>query len=127
MKLFSLLCAAFVSLAALAPTTANAGHDSCGTRTRVTYDRCGQPVYWTYTFVGRDHCGRPVHQWVQQYRGGYAGHGRDSYGHGRDSYGRDSYGRDSYGHGRDSGHGRNYGHGHGYSRPRSGISFHFSR
>jgi hypothetical protein len=122
MKLFSLLCAAFVSLAALAPTTANAGHDSCGTRTRVTYDRCGQPVYWTYTFVGRDHCGRPVHQWVQQYRGGYAGHGRDSYGHGRDSYG-----RDSYGHGRDSGHGRNYGHGHGYSRPRSGISFHFSR
>lgn len=122
MKLFSLFCAAFVSLAALAPTTANAGHDSCGTRTRVTYDRCGQPVYWTYTFVGRDHCGRPVHQWVQQYRGGYAGHARDSYGQGRDSYG-----RDSYGHERDSGHGRNYGHGHEYSRPRSGISFHFSR
>lgn len=110
MKLFSLLCAAFVSLAALAPTTASAGHDSCGTRTRVTYDRCGQPVYWTYSFVGRDHCGRPVYRWVQQYRGGYAGHGRGSYGRGRD-----------YGHGHSSGHG------HGYSRSRSGISFHFSR
>ena len=80
MKLFSLLCAAFVTLATLAPTTASAGHDSCGTRTRVTYDHCGRPIYWSYVYVGRDHCGRPVYQWVQASRGGSysGGHGYSS-------------------------------------------------
>ena len=95
MKLSSLLCAAFVALATLAPTTASAGHDSCGTRTRVTYDHCGRPIYWTYTYVGRDHCGRPVYQWVQTSRGssyrgssgyrGDSGYSRGGYDGGRDS------------------------------------------
>ena len=122
MKLFSLLCAAFVSLATLAPTTASAGHDS-GERTRVTYDHCGRPIYWTYTCVGHDHCGRSIYRWVQTSRGGYSG--RDSY-RGRDSYsGRDSgYERGGYSGGRDR---CDYDRGHGYSRGRSGVSFHFSR
>ena len=80
MKLFSLLCAAFVSLAALTPTTASAGHDR-GERTRVSYDHCGRPIYWTYSCVGRDHCGRPVYRWVQTSRGGYGdgGYGGGGY------------------------------------------------
>lgn len=116
MKLFSLLCAAFVSLAALAPTTASAGHDR-GERTRVSYDHCGRPIYWTYSCVGRDHCGRPVYRWVQTSRGGYRGHGSYS-GHGG------GYGHGGYSGGRDR---CDYDRGRGYSRGRSGISFHFSR
>ncbi len=114
MKLFSLICAAFVSLAALAPTTASASPHNGSERTRVTYDRCGQPIFWTYTCVGRDHCGRPVFQWVQQSRGGYSGSSRGGYNRG--SYGRGDYGR-----------GRGDSCGYGSSRGRSGVSFHLSR
>lgn len=124
MKLSSILCAAFVSLATLTPTTASAGHDS-SERTRVTYDHCGRPIYWTYTCVAHDHCGRPVYRWVQSSRGGYGGH--DSYsGHGggyeRGGYG-GGYERGGYGGGRDSCDGRGY----RSSRSRGGVSFHYSR
>ena len=102
MKLSSILCAAFVSLATLTPTTASAGHDS-SERTRVTYDHCGRPIYWTYTCVAHDHCGRPVYRWVQSSRGGYE--------------------RGGYGGGRDSCDGRGY----RSSRSRGGVSFHYSR
>ena len=122
MKLFSLLCAAFVSLATLAPTTAGAGHDR-GERTRVSYDDCGRPIYWTYTCVGHDNCGRPVYRWVQASRGGYSG--RDSYTGGYEHGGYSGgYDRGGYRGGRDS---CDYDRGHGYSRSRSGVSFHFSR
>jgi hypothetical protein len=92
MKLATLLCAGFVALAALAPTTASAGHDSCSPRTRVTYDHCGRPIYWSYVQVGRDRCGRPVYQWVQTSRGGYGG-GYNGYSghHGSSGYGRGGY------------------------------------
>lgn len=110
MKLFSLLCAAFVSLAALAPTTASAGHDR-GERTRVSYDHCGRPIYWTYSCVGRDHCGRPVYRWVQTSRGGYRDRGYDSPHGYTGGYSRGGYGRDRC----------------DYDRGRSGISFHWSR
>ena len=128
MKLFSLLGAAFFSLATLAPTTASAGHECGGERTRVTYDRCGNPVFWSYTFVGRDHCGRPVFQWIQQSRGGYSGYDRGGYDRGGYSgYDRGGYGRGGYS-GYDRG-GRDFGRGRGNScdrgRGRSGVSFYF--
>ena len=116
MKLFSLLCAAFVTVATLTPTTARAGHDS-GERTRVTYDNCGRPIYWIYTCVGEDSCGRTIYRWVQASRGGYSGRGSYSGYEG-------GYGRGSYSGGRDR---CDYDRGYGYSRGRSGISFHFSR
>lgn len=101
MKLFSLLFAAIVSASVLTPATADARpHCGTGERTRVTYERCGTPVYWVYTYVGRDCHGRPIYRWVVQsrgYRGGY-----------------------------DRGHGHG-GYDHGYSRGRTGISFHWSR
>lgn len=114
MKLSSLLCAGFVALAALAPTTASAW-DSCGPRTRVTYDHCGRPIYWSYVQVGCDCYGRPVFQWVQTSRSGSSGyHGnngyRPDYGHGHDRGGFDPR-RDRF----DSG------------RSRNGISFHWGR
>ena len=121
MKLSSLLCAAVVSLAALAPVTASAGHEY-GERTRVTYDRCGNPVFWTYTCVGHDRCGRPIFRWVQQSRGYGGGHGggydrgdRGGYGGG---YDRGGYRGDRGDRGDrcDSG---------GYSG--SGVSFYWSR
>ena len=121
MKLFSLLCAAFVSLAALTPTTASAGHDR-GERTRVSYDHCGRPIYWTYSCVGRDHCGRPVYRWVQTSRGGYGDGGYSGHGGGYGDGG--GYGHGGYRGERDR---CDYDRGRGYSRGRSGISFHFSR
>jgi hypothetical protein len=99
MKLFSLLFAAIVGTAVLAPATADA-RPYCGERTRVTYERCGTPVYWVYTFAGRDCHGRPIYRWVVQSRG-HRGHG--------------GYDRGGYGH-------RDYGH-----RSHGGISFHWSR
>ena len=101
MKLFSILCAAFVSLAAFAPTTASAGH---GERTRVTYSDCGRPMYWIYTCVGEDSCGRTIYRWVQTSGGGYD---RGGYSGGRDSCDSDRRYR--------------------YSRSRGGVSFHYSR
>ena len=117
MKLFSLLCAAFVTVATLTPTTAKAGHDG-GERTRVSYDSCGRPIYWTYTCVGHDHCGRPVYQWVQTSRGGYSGYRGDS-----------GYGRGGYDRGDRGGYDRSgYGRGRGDSCDRGrGISFYWSR
>jgi len=121
MKLFSLLCAAFVTIATLTPTTASAGHDGGG-RTRVSYDSCGRPIYWTYTCVGRDHCGRTIYQWVQTSRGGYGGGGGYSGGggyRGDSGYDRGGYDRGGYDRG-------------GYDscdrgRSRSGVSFYWSR
>jgi len=124
MKLFSLLFAALVGTAVLTPATASA--QSCGQRTRVTYDRCGNPIFWVYTFAGRDCHGRPVFRWVVQSRGeGYGGHNHGGHGggytgghgggYGQGGYG-GGYGQGGYGGGRcDSGHNRN------------GISFYWSR
>ena len=111
MKLFSILCAAFVSLAALAPTTASAGH---GERTRVTYSDCGRPMFWIYNCVGEDSCGRTIYRWVQTSGGGYdrGGYDRGGYDRGGYSGGRDSCDSD-----------RRY----RYSRSRGGVSFHYSR
>lgn len=121
MKLFSLLCAAFVGMAVLAPSTASARPYGGGERTRVTHDRCGNRVFWVYAYAGRDRHGCAVYRWVQQGRS--SGHGGYDRGHG-------GYDR---GHGgRDRGHG-GYDRGHDgcdrrdYGRTRSGISFQWSR
>lgn len=98
MKLFSLLFAAIVGTAVLSPATADA-RPYCGERTRVTYDRCGTPVYWSYVMVGRDCHGCPVYRWVVQSRG-HRHHG--------------GYARGGYGY-----------RGHGYSS--GSVSFHWSR
>lgn len=104
MKLFSLLFVAIVGTAVLTPATADARpHCGSGERTRVTYDRCGNPTFWVYTYAGRDCHGRPLYRWVVQSRGHRGGYDR---GHGHHSHG---------------------GYDHGYSRGRTGISFHWSR
>jgi hypothetical protein len=109
MKLFSLLFAAIVGTAVLAPATADA-RPYHGERTRVTYERCGTPVYWAYAYAGRDYYGRPIYRWVVKYRG-HRSHG----GYHRGGYGHRDYGHRGYSH-------RGYGH-----RSRGGISFHWSR
>jgi hypothetical protein len=113
MKLFSLLFAALVGTAVLTPVTASANPYG-GERTRVSYDRCGNPVFWVYTFVGRDCHGCPIYRWVVQSCGpGRGEYNRPDYGHGND------YGRGGYGHG---------GYGQGGSCDRGGrISFYWGR
>ncbi|MES2709244.1 MAG: hypothetical protein V4726_21790 [Verrucomicrobiota bacterium] len=77
MKLPSLIIAAVVSLAALAPVTASAGGPCRPGSSRVSYDHCGRRVVSIYTFVGRDYHGCPIFRWIAQpcyerpvYRGG---------------------------------------------------------
>jgi hypothetical protein len=116
MKLFSLLFAALVGTAVLAPVTASAD-SRCGERTRVTYDRCGNPIFWVYTFAGRDCHGCPIFRWVIQSRGhGDYGHGGYDRG-GCGGYDRGGYDRDRGGYDRG---GCDHG-GH------SGISFYWGR
>lgn len=107
MKLFSLLFAALVGTAVLTPVTASADPYCGSTRTRVTYDRCGNATFWVYTFAGRDCHGRPIFRWVVQSRGGRGG------------YDRGGYGRGGYDRGYDRGYGRggsSCDHDRGYSR-----------
>ena len=110
MKKFSLALAALIGLTILAPTTAQAGHN-----TRVSVDHHGYTVYSEYRFVGRDCHGCPVYRWVVVRREAPCDNG---YG---DSYGGDrydgGYGGHSYG-----------GHRGGYSGGRgSAFSLHWSR
>ncbi len=115
MKLFSLLCAAVVGTAILAPSSADARpHGGYGERTRVTYDRCGNPVHWVYTCVGHDRHGCPVYRWVPQSRGPSRGDYRRDYGY-------------DYGYDRGPSRGHYDGHGSRYQPARSGVSFHWSR
>lgn len=97
MKKLTLLLAAVLGFAVLAPATASAGGGHCRPgSTRVSYDSCGRQIVSVYTFVGRSYDGCPVFRWIAQpcydrpvYRGD--GYGRGGYGRG-DGYGRGGYG-----------------------------------
>ncbi len=110
MKLFSLLFAALMGMAVLAPATASASPFG-GSRTRVTYDHTGCRVFWVYTCVGHDRHGCAIYRWVIQSRShGHGGHG----GHGGYDRGY-SHGGGHYGHG-DGRHGSRRGGGGGGHR-----------
>ncbi len=108
MKKFTLALAAFLGLTILAPTTAEAGHN-----TRVSVDHCGYTVYSEYRFAGRDCHGCPIYRWVVVRRTPPCDRGYGSYGGG-------------HYHGGNGGHsyGGNRG---GYSSRRGGVSVHWSR